>query len=212
MEESSTKQKILTHLKKSDHLTVAELSRRMGITPMAVRQHLMTLEKKGIIQYEAKKYGVGRPVFLYSLTERAEGIFPKAYGTFLTDMLRTLEEMDGKRKLDKLFRLRKEHLLAEKRKSLSGLGTLPEKLSKLAEELEADGFMAELSQDKDNFILKQFNCPIKGVSSEFTQPCKYELELYRDLLGTGVSRPECQREGDPACVYLIPKAQPLPVQ
>jgi predicted ArsR family transcriptional regulator len=178
----------------------------MGITPMAVRQHLMSLEKKGIIRYEAKKYGVGRPVFLYRLTERAEDIFPKAYGKFLTEMLRTLEELDGKRKLDKLFRLRKEHLLAEKQSLLAGSGSLEDKLSRLTEELQADGFMAELSQDGDNFVLKQFNCPIKGVASEFTQPCKYELELYKDLLGSGVKRPECQRDGYPACVYLIPKA------
>lgn len=206
LEESSTKQKILTLLKKSDWLTVSELSRRMGITPMAVRQHLMALEKRGIIRYEARKYGIGRPVFLYRLTDMAEEIFPKAYGKFINEMLLTLEETEGTKKLDKLFRLRKEHILEEKRNSLAGGKTLAEKVSKLAGELDGEGFMVEFSEDGDNFILKQYNCPIKGVAARFKQPCKYELELYRDLFGKGVSRPECQSEGDPACTYVIPKA------
>lgn len=205
LEQSSTKQKILTLLKKKDQMTVAELSREMGITPMAVRQHLMALEKKNFIKYEVKKYGIGRPVFLYSLADKADAMFPKAYARFITEILEAVEKTEGKKKLDKIFKARKERLHQEAEEYLSGAKTFAERVSKLADKLEREGFMVELSQDGKGFSLRQFNCPLSGVPARFGQTCKYELELYRDLLGSGVTMQECQLEGDPACTYVIPK-------
>ncbi|NIR25428.1 MAG: ArsR family transcriptional regulator, partial [Gammaproteobacteria bacterium] len=106
MDENPTRQKIIMLLNRAEHRTVAELSNEMDITPMAVRQHLMALERKGVIQYVSKKYGIGRPVFLYSLTEQAKSDFPKAYSTFLRDVLESISEMEGPEKVDDIFRLR----------------------------------------------------------------------------------------------------------
>jgi predicted ArsR family transcriptional regulator len=205
VEQSSTKQKIILLLKKNELMTVAELSKQMGITPMAVRQHLMSLEKKNLIKYDVKKYGIGRPVFLYKLTETADSIFPKSYGKFISDILLAVEKLDGKKKVDKIFRARKERLLAETEKELAGCKTFSERVSKLSEHLEKGGYMVELTEADDKFLLKQFNCPLSGVPEEFNQTCKFEYELYRDLLGSDVKRQQCQREGDPSCTYLIPK-------
>lgn len=205
-EESPTKQKILTLLKKSEWMTVSELSKQMGITPMAVRQHLMALEKKGIIHYEVKKYGIGRPVFLYKLTDKAHNLFPAAYGKFLNEMFQALEELDGKKKIDRLFQFRKERLLEQKRRDTAGCRTLGEKVATLTEELNREGYMAELAETDEGFVLKQFNCPIRGVAAEYDQPCRYELELYRDLFEQDVTRLMCQQLGDPSCTYLIPRA------
>lgn len=205
MEQSSTKQKIILLLKKNEIMTVAELSKQMGITPMAVRQHLMALEKKDLIKYDIKKYGIGRPVFLYKLTDRASSIFPKSYGKFISDILMAVEKLDGKKKVDKIFKARKERLLVETQKELAVCKTFSERVSKLSEHLEKDGYMVELTEADDRFFLKQFNCPLAGVPEEFNQTCKFEYELYKDLLGNEVKRQQCQREGDPSCTYLIPK-------
>ncbi|GAB4388345.1 MAG: hypothetical protein Kow0025_07040 [Thermodesulfovibrionales bacterium] len=205
LEQSSTKQKILMLLKKNESMTVADLSRQMGITPMAVRQHLMALEKKNFIRYDVKKYGIGRPVFLYSLTDKADSMFPKGYAKFITEVLEAVEKTEGKKKLDKIFKARNERLLAEAEGYLSGCKTFGDRVHKLSERLEKGGYMVDLSEDGDKFVLRQFNCPLSGIPAKFGQTCGYELELYRDLLGQGVTMEQCQRDGAPSCTYFIPK-------
>ncbi len=204
MSEKPSRQRIINLLKKSEWMTVADLSQEVGITPMAVRQHLMALEKQGIVSYSVKKAGIGRPVFQYQLTERAEKIFPKSYGKFLNELLCIIEELDGREKLDSIFRLRNEHLKANTFSAITELPNLANKVSTLAEILNQDGFMAELEVKPRGYLLKQFNCPLSEVMSKFVEPCRYELALYCDLLGMEVQRKECIREGDKSCSYFIP--------
>lgn len=195
-------------LKKSEHMTVAEMSKEMGITPMAVRQHLMSLEKRGIINYSTKKYGIGRPVFLYRLTERARDFFPKAYGEFVNEMLHTIVKMDGRKKLEKLFQERKDKLLKARLSAMGEIKPVEQRVRALAKLLDAEGYMVDVEDDGDYLDLKEFNCLLHSVAEEFPEACKYELDLYRNLLGNDVERTECQRDGFPACVYKIPKGLP----
>lgn len=204
MNEKSSRSQIIDFLKKAEWLTVSELSQKVGITPMAIRQHLLSLEKQGIIRYAVKKTGIGRPVFLYRLTARADSIFPKSYGKFINDMLQGIESLDGKKKVDKIFKFRKDKMLSEKLGVINEFSTLHEKVATLAEILNQDGYMVELDELDDGFSMKQFNCPIAEVSANYSGVCKYELELYRDLLGTSVKRLQCQADGNASCTYHIP--------
>lgn len=206
VDDNPTRQKIILLLKKAEHMTVAEFSREMGITPMAVRQHLMALERKGIIHYVTKKYGIGRPMFLYKLTEKAMDIFPNSYKGFLMDVLRTVDDMDGRTKIEKIFRVNKQAMLDRKQRLLFGISDFGEKVARFRELLEDDGFLVELEEKKDDFKLKKFNCLLPDVATEFPEACRYELELYRNLLNKNVSRSQSIREGSPSCLYVIPKA------
>jgi predicted ArsR family transcriptional regulator len=205
-EDNPTRKQIIMLLKKNSQMPVAEISKHMGITPMAVRQHLISLEKRGIISYKPKKYGIGRPVFLYSLTDRAMDIFPKSYGVFIKDMLGILEEVDGRNKVDRLFQMRKDRIFQAKGRMLEGIEGIAGKVKTLAALLNEDGYMVELEEDKNFYRLKQFNCLISSVAGQYPEACKYELQLYRDFLGKSVDRVQCQADGEPACVYDIPKS------
>jgi predicted ArsR family transcriptional regulator len=197
IDDNPTRHKIVMLLNRVENMTVAELSKKMGITPMAVRQHLMSLEKKGIIKYVAKKYGIGRPVFLYSLTD--------GYGDFTREVLRIIEKVDGRKKLDKIFKMRKDNILAEKNRVLAPVKSMNKKISLLSDMLNKEGYMVEIDGNRDGYHLKQYNCPLSSLSEHYPEACKYELELYRSLFGAKVKRIECQREGAPSCTYIIPK-------
>lgn len=201
--EKPSRQRIINHLKRAGPASVSWLSREVGISPMAVRQHLHALERQGIVHSDVRKTGVGRPVSLYWLTERAENIFPKSYGRFISEVLKTVERLDGKGKVDDIFRARKEETLKARQEVLAGLGPL-DRARTFAEMLNQDGYMAELGEAEGGYSLRQFNCPISEVAAKHRAACKYELELYRDLLGAGVRRSECIGEGDASCTYLIP--------
>lgn len=204
MDSRPSRQKIINFLKRADWMTVSELSKKVGITPMAVRQHLLALDRQGIVRNVVKKTGIGRPVFLYGLTERAEGIFPKSYGKFINEVFSTIVELEGSEKLEGIFRRRKERILRDKFHVLAELSDPRERMSNLAEMLNQEGYMAELVEQEDGLALKEFNCPISEISANYSEPCKFELELYREILGEEVQRKECLREGGTSCTYVMP--------
>jgi DNA-binding transcriptional ArsR family regulator len=77
--EYPTRKSILLLLKEKGPMTIDELSSELNITRPSIRQHLFSLGKKGLIDYIVKRTTVGRPPFLYKLSEKAEGLFHGAF-------------------------------------------------------------------------------------------------------------------------------------
>ncbi len=205
IEENPTRQRILLLLKKRGWMTTDDLSKELKITPMGIRQHLLALEKKGIVTYKAKRHGIGRPGFLYMLTDEADDLFPKRYHIFLIDILKEIERREGRGKVDDLFRFRMESLLERIKNGINGGRGLSERIERISEMLQREGYLAEVEEDGESYYLKQYNCPISVVSRIYKEACRYELEMYRELLGDGVSRTACLSDGASACIYRIPK-------
>ena len=205
IEDGQTKDRIIMLLKKTGGLTAEDLSKRVGITPMGIRQHLIALERKGIVNYDAKKHGIGRPVFVYALTERADDMFPKVYRDFSLDILRDLESLDGRDKVDGLFRMRKQRLLEARGKQLADRDFYG-KLKALSNLLEEEGYFTELAENDGNYTLNQYNCPISKVATHYSEACGYETELLSELLGRQVFIKRSISLGDHYCSFRIPVA------
>src|SRR5436305_14812310 len=84
----STRGKILDLLRTKEK-TVNELAAALGLTDNAVRAHLLSLERDGLVHQSGIQPGVRRPHATYALTADAEQIFPKAYGP-LVDLILTV--------------------------------------------------------------------------------------------------------------------------
>ena len=206
LDENSTRKNIIVLLKKHSCMSIEELSRVIDITPMGIRQHLLALEKKRLVTYVSKKRGIGRPGFVYMLTEAANELFPKSYDKFALGLLRDIKKHDGHEKIDKIFGWRRDRLFKLKKEALSGMDSLDDTLQGFKQILEAEGHFVELSKNNGHYHLKQYHCPINKVAAEFKDACAHELQLYRDLIGKNVTREQSLSEGAPACLYVIPKA------
>lgn len=204
IDENPTRQNIMTLLKKHGGMTIEELSKKISITPMGIRQHLLSLEKKGLVSYTARKHGIGRPGFVYMLTESADELFPKTYDTFALDILKEVKKNDGQEKINKIFGWRRNKVLGQKKEALSGLSGFPEILQGLRNLLVSEGCLAELDKEEDAYILRTYNCPIRKVATEFNEACHEELHLFRELLNRNVTMVQCMGQGSPACVFSIP--------
>jgi predicted ArsR family transcriptional regulator len=187
-------------------MSIDELSKKISITPMGIRQHLLSLEKKGVVTYIAKKHGIGRPGFVYMLTDAADDLFPKIYDRLALDILRDVKKYDGPEKVNKIFAWRKDRMLKQKKEALAGLSGTDEILHGLKNLLESEGHLVELDKDRDSYRLKTFNCPISKVAHEFNEVCFQELQMYRELLNRNVTLEECMGQGNRACVISIPNA------
>jgi predicted ArsR family transcriptional regulator len=207
LNENPTRGKIMMLLKKMGLMPIDDLSKELNITPMGIRQHLLCLQRKGLIDYVTKRQGIGRPAFLYRLTEKANDLFPKAYDTLIANTFRYLEKNEGRNKIDDIFKWRKNILLKDTREALSDKKSLQDKVHGFKDILESKGYVVDLDETNSYYRLKKFNCPIYKVASEFKEACKYELQMYKDLLGKEVNRQQCMSDGDPSCTYIIPRVQ-----
>src|SRR5574338_497468 len=82
-----THEAVLLHLKRQGAMTVSELCDALQITAMAVRRHLIGLQKDGLVDSKIVKQLRGRPTYKYCLTEKAESLFPSGFGSLATDLL-----------------------------------------------------------------------------------------------------------------------------
>jgi predicted ArsR family transcriptional regulator len=206
LNENPTREKIIMLLKKNGPMPIEDLSKELKITSMGIRQHLLSLERKGIIDYVTKKQGIGRPAFLYKLTDKADNLFPKAYHSFIIDTLKDIERNEGREKVDELFKWRRMRLIKDTRDLFADKINLDEKVYGLKDMLETKGYLVELDESDKAFTLKEFNCPIFQVASEFNEACKHELQFYKEVLGRDVKRQECMSDGNISCTYSIPKS------
>ena len=202
-----TRREILIALKKSGGLTAEQLSNLLGITPMGVRRHLITLERDGLVTYKTVQRGVGRPTYVYHLTDLADELFPKSYAELTQELLKILEESEGAGKVEALFAKRAERLAAAYRPRLEGKD-LAEQVAELARLQSEAGYLAEWEKiDENTFILKEHNCTIARVASHYPQACTFELTLFQNLLDGEVTREKHITSGDEGCFYVIRRHQ-----
>src|ERR1700681_4364535 len=140
----STRMEVLELLRRKGSSSAETISTDLGVTPNAVRQHLTNLERDGLVVSHPERSGRGRPSLLFSLTERADAVFPKRYGQLATMVLQEVQEMGGPDALDEIFaRVATRHAGAIAR-NLEGL-EVDEKLSRVVGWIGRSGTLAEQS-------------------------------------------------------------------
>lgn len=75
----STRDLILHALKSSAQSNIESLADAADVSPITVRHHLNSLQAEGLIEVESVRRKVGRPYYVYSLTEKGNELFPKIF-------------------------------------------------------------------------------------------------------------------------------------
>jgi predicted ArsR family transcriptional regulator len=205
----STRREILMTLKKRGGMTADELSEVLGITAMGVRRHLMTLERDGLVQYKPVQRGVGRPSYIYSLTDLADDLFIKNYDQFANELLTILKMIDGDEKVEELFARRMERLEASFAPHLANKD-LPEQVAELSRIQNEKGYLTEWEQlDDGTFVFVEHNCAIAKIAQTCNFACDYELQLLNNLLDADqIVREDHIASGDISCRYRITQKPP----
>ncbi len=202
-ENQSTRQQIATLLRARGGLTAKEIADELGITPMGARRHLTLLERDGLLQVNIARQKMGRPTFVYSLTEQAHDLFPKNYDTLATQLLDAAQATSGDNGVSRLFAARMDQLLAQYRPRMQGKD-LAGRVRELATIQDEAGYMAVWEPaDNGGFLLREQNCAIYRVACRFQQACQFEIELFRRLLDADITRVEHQMKKERFCTYLV---------
>nr|WP_036719879.1 metalloregulator ArsR/SmtB family transcription factor [Paenibacillus sp. JCM 10914] len=204
MQKQSTKDKILDSLKKQPELSVIQLASELNLTQIAIRKQVNLLLKDGFIQYREEKQEMGRPIQLFSVSEKGERLFPKNYEGITVDFLNDIRELHGNEAIHYLFKKRELRLSECYNKHMIGKSTV-EKMKELAALQNEKGYMADIKQLSDStFELIEYNCPIFEVAKQYKLACTCETAMFKNVLETEqVERVMCQSDGDNHCRFLI---------
>ncbi|ASS74845.1 ArsR family transcriptional regulator [Tumebacillus algifaecis] len=202
-QETNTRKTIITILRTEGPMSAGDLAERIGITEMAIRRHIATLERDNLIFPTTIRQPMGRPAKVYQLTEEADNLFPKNYHSLMLDILEDIVHIDGQDKIQAIFDQREDRLSAQLNELFDGK-SLEEKVQALAEMQNSKGYLAKWERKEDgSFEIVEYNCPIAQVSKVYPQTCSCETNVFRRVLGTEVDRSQCLAEGGSCCVFKI---------
>ncbi len=200
--------RVLLQLKTKGEQTSAQLARRLGVTPMAIRQHLAALEAEGLVVHSQAPRSVGRPARLWKLTAAAAKRFPDSHADLTVDLLESMQDAFGDKGLDRLLAVRAKRQLDSYRERMPGRDApLDKRVAALAKLRREEGYMAQWSRTKGEggaLTLVENHCPICAAAQTCQGLCRDELQLFRTLLPDAkVSRVEHLLDGARRCAYRV---------
>jgi predicted ArsR family transcriptional regulator len=195
---ASTRGQIVTLLRRSGR-TVDELAQALDLTDNAVRAHLATLERDGIVQERGMRRGSRKPSSVYDLAPAAEQLFPKAYDSVLQQLLDVLSEHVAADEV--------ETLLREVGRRIAGRWRVPSgelrvRLGAAVEAFNELGGMAELEACNGHFCIRSYSCPLAAVVPGHPAVCRLGETLLTELVGVSVQA-HCDYGEIPRCCFTV---------
>jgi predicted ArsR family transcriptional regulator len=205
-DQSKTRRRIVKLLKTEGPLDPATLAERIGVSTMAIRQHLYILQDQKMVTAKERPVPVGRPAKYWELTRQADQFFPDAYAELSVSLIDSLNDAFGADGLQRILERRTVRQQASYSARILSTMSLRRKLQKLAEIRTEEGYMAEIrSEGAGQYLFIENHCPICAAASSCTGLCANELVLFRSILGLGttVERVEHILAGERRCAYRI---------
>lgn len=199
---SHTRDVILRTLRAQGKCTVKDLAEAAQISPVSVRHHLSSLQADGLIQAEEIKHGVGRPHHLFSLTEEAYEQFPTRYFRLTNRILVEMKDVLPDESVENIFSGVADSMASDYAGQLSGL-PLEERLQRLIQLLDDEGFEAEYEKDGDTILLKELSCPYYQIGQKHPEVCLVDQSFIAKALDLPVERVTCLLDGASHCAYTI---------
>jgi predicted ArsR family transcriptional regulator len=202
---------VLDLIKREGPIATEDLALRLGITAMAVRQHLAALESEGLATHEARAGARGRPAKLWQATPAANGRFADSHSALAADLVVQMRKAFGEEGLDKILKLR----TAEQEKTygarVADKRSLKARLDALARIRSQEGYMADVKRDPEtgDWLFVENHCPICAAARLCTGLCREELTLFNRVLGSDVCVERVSHivAGANRCAYRVtPKA------
>jgi predicted ArsR family transcriptional regulator len=204
---TDSRRSVIDALKQRGESGAEELAADLGMTLPGVRQHLGALADEQLVTSREEPRGAGergRPKRLYSLTPRAEPLFPKAYDELANELLRHAANEDGTL-VERIFVRRRNGRIDNARARLASKRTLRAKVAELTRILDEDGYLAEWEQvGRGKFRIVEHNCAILAVASHHPSACRSEIEFLQAVLPEAtVERVSHIVSGAHQCAYVV---------
>jgi predicted ArsR family transcriptional regulator len=199
---ASTRGRIVALLRRTSR-TVNELAAALGLTDNAVRAHLSTLERDGLVQPGGARRSFRKPQQSYRLTPEAEQLFPKAYDLLFRQMIDVLRECQTPEAVDEMLRRVGRRVAAGYLPGLEGKDP-GERRARALEALADLGGLAEVEEGGDIAVIRGANCPLAALVVAHPEVCHLAETLISEIAGTP-ARERCSHGEPPQCLFELPR-------
>ena len=182
------------------------MAEELGISSMAVRQHLRELGEAGDVTSEDVSRGKGRPTKFWKLTANANRHFSDRHRDLILDLLIGLSETVGSEGMDALLKRRGTAQVEVYSKKVDRSASLFRQAKALAKLRSEEGYMADVEKDEAGVCyLVENHCPICAAAENCAGFCAGELSVFQQTFGDAVSveRTEHLMTDSRRCVYRI---------
>ena len=194
---TTSRGRIILLLRRARH-TVEDLAQALELTDNAVRAHLSTLERDGLVQQHGTRRGPSKPALMYELTPEAERLFPKAYVPVLRQLLDTLAARLPPEEMEAVIQATGRHLAAGR---LVPSGDQDQRLRRAIALLNELGGLAELETHETDWRMYGYRCPLTELVPDHPEVCRLTAALLSEVVGEPVAE-HCQRLEPPQCCFM----------
>lgn len=180
--------------------TVNDLAANMELTDNAVRAHLLSLERDGLVKQSGIQRGTRKPHFAYELTDEGEQLFPKAYDAVVNHLIGALKGRISPKALEEVMREAGRSLA--KAQSSQKKDKLSKRLDDAVIAMESIGGAVRVENEKKEVLITSQRCPLSAAVAEHPEVCKLAETLLAEIIGSKVKE-ECDREATPRCRFHV---------
>ena len=207
----TTKQQLLVLLKRSGTISVEQAAVDLSIASMTARQHLVGLERDGLILAAKAKRSIGRPRHVYSLTPKGEQMFPQRYDLLAEILLQEIGSLAaedisalGSDQKQSLLILRTADRLAELYQFPVEGRSVQERVAAVTDILHLIGGFAEWREIDSGLEIRDYNCVFARLMPRRpASECEWHVRLLTQLLKWPVSHELVVSDGVECCRYVI---------
>ena len=183
-----------------------DLADAAEISPVSVRHHITALQAQDLVVSEEVKHGVGRPYHVFSLTEKAFELYPGRYFKLTNRLLDEIKDHVSADLVTELFTGVANAMATQYASQLQGL-PLKERLPRLMDMLNEEGFDAEYEWRGDEIVIREMGCPYFQIGREHPEVCAVDTRFIATALDLPIERVNCMLDGDTHCTFTLQVAQ-----
>lgn len=199
----STRSIILETLKNSPGANIEELAGAADISPVTVRHHVNSLQADGLLEVSKVRRKVGRPYYIYSLSEAGQELFPQKYFSLTNRLIDSIKDQMSPEAVKALFAGLVKNVIETHRHQFEPLA-FEERLDYLMDLLRQEGFLARWEKTEAGYQLTEYSCPYISVGQKHAEVCSIDKELMITVLNTPVSQHSCMLDGASCCEFTVP--------
>jgi predicted ArsR family transcriptional regulator len=199
---------ILRHIQRCGQATIKELEHVLGVSTTAVREHLAQLHVNGLVETSTMRSGPGRPRLVYTLTDKAQQLFPRHYDVLIDLILRELIAEQGVEQVHRLLQRVGERLTSDYTGSIQA-SDLQGRLDELCHTLASKGIPADVAAEVESGAahITLHSCPYHGVAHSHAAVCHMEKQMFEHVLGQELRLEHSIREGSHNCRFSVEREQ-----
>lgn len=180
--------------------TVNEIADALTLTDNAIRAHLLSLERDGLVEQKGTVKGFRKPHQLYGLTTEARHLFPKPYASLFNRLLAVLKRTLPTTAVEATLRDMGHSIGDENRPDRSA--GFEERVGDALKALELLGGSAQVIQENDRTVIKSEGCPFSEAVTQHPEVCKVTESMLSEIVGVEVIE-ACDRIDSPKCRFEI---------